>query len=98
MSATNGLTIDQSQKYEGDEWWSWSVWIDGPKNELDEVTQVEYTLHPTFPKPVRTVTTRQDGFKLSTEGWGGFPIYARVSKKDGSVHHLQHQLRLYYPQ
>jgi transcription initiation factor IIF auxiliary subunit len=97
MAATKRLKIEQNQKYYGDDWWSWSVWIDGPEEELSNVTKVEYTLHPTFSKPVRTITTRRNQFKLSTEGWGTFPIYARVFKKDGSIRRLQHNLRLSYP-
>jgi|SRR5277367_2051337 len=94
---TTGLGLEQSQEYEGDEWWSWSVSLAGSDEELDAVAEVEYTLHPTFSDPVRRIKTRQNRFKLSTEGWGGFLIYARVVKKDASTCHLQHQLRLYYP-
>jgi transcription initiation factor IIF auxiliary subunit len=97
MSIGEGLRIEQSQNYQGDDWWSWSVWLDGSEDELDKVAKVEYTLHPTFSKPVRTVENRGDRFKLSSEGWGGFLVYATVFNKDGSARHLQHQLRLYYP-
>jgi transcription initiation factor IIF auxiliary subunit len=97
MAEKNTLTIEQSEQYEGDDWWSWSVWIDGPETALDEVDFVEYTLHPTFRDPVRKISTRKNGFKLSTSGWGVFPIYARVCNKDSSVVQLKHQLKLYYP-
>lgn len=97
MAAKNSLRIEQSQKYEGDDWWSWSVWLDGPRPDLHAVDLVEYTLHPTFRDPVRTIKTRRNGFKLDTEGWGVFPIYARVCKRDGSVIRLKHQLKLTYP-
>jgi transcription initiation factor IIF auxiliary subunit len=89
MSITTNLKINQSQIYRGDDWWSWSVWIDGSEDELNGIAKVEYTLHPTFPKPVRIVETRDNRFKLSTEGWGGFLIYASVFQKDGSLCHLQ---------
>lgn len=97
MAEKNSLKIEQSEKYEGDDWWSWSVWIEGPKRDLDAVESVEYTLHHTFRDPVRTIKTRQNGFKLSTGGWGVFPIYARASRKDGSIVRLKHQLTLTYP-
>jgi transcription initiation factor IIF auxiliary subunit len=92
------LRIAQSQLYEGDDWWSWSVWLEGPKRELDAVEFVEYTLHSTFRDPVRTIKTRRNGFKLDTGGWGVFPIYALVFKKDRTVVHLKHQLELTYPE
>lgn len=98
MAAKSSLKIEQSQKYEGDDWWSWSVWLDGPKSELNNVDFVEYTLHSTFRDPVRTINTRRNGFRLDTEGWGVFPIYALVCKKDGSVTRLKHQLKLMYPE
>jgi transcription initiation factor IIF auxiliary subunit len=97
MSIGEALKIEQSQNYQGDDWWSWSVWLSGSEDELDKVAKVEYTLHRSFSKPVRTVENREDRFKLSSEGWGGFLIYATVFNKDGGERHLEHQLRLYYP-
>src|ERR1700678_3349026 len=29
------LTISQASRYEGNDWWKWSVWLEGPKAELD---------------------------------------------------------------
>jgi transcription initiation factor IIF auxiliary subunit len=97
MAAKTSLKIAQSEKYEEDDWWSWSVWIEGSETDLDEIKNVEYTLHPTFRDPVRTVATRRNKFKLASGGWGIFPIYARVLKKDGSTFRLNHQLQLRYP-
>ena len=97
MATKNSLKIAQNEHFEGDDWWSWSVWMDGPKGDLDDLDYVEYTLHPTFKEPVRRVTTRGNGFKLSTGGWGVFPIHALAVKKDGSVVRLKHQLKLTYP-
>jgi transcription initiation factor IIF auxiliary subunit len=93
----SSLRINQSEKYEGDDWWSWAVWIEGQEKDLATVDRVEYTLHPTFRDPVRVIKTRHNGFKLKTGGWGVFPIFARVCKKNGTVVSLKHQLRLTYP-
>jgi transcription initiation factor IIF auxiliary subunit len=68
------MRIQQSEKYVGDNWWEWSVWLDGPSSELDAVDRVEGQLHPTFPDPIRCVTDREAKFKLETGGWGVFPI------------------------
>jgi transcription initiation factor IIF auxiliary subunit len=97
VSTRKPLSIDQSEKYEGDKWWKWAVWLSGSDDELDGVAQVEYTLHPSFPTPVRVIATRKNQFKLSSQGWGVFPIYARVLMKDGTVLRLRHQLQLHYP-
>lgn len=92
-----GLTIAQSSEYDGDDYWRWSVWLDGPAAELDEVDHVVYTLHPTFPSPVRTETDRATSFRLTTAGWGTFTVYAKIVGKDGREQHLEHELELYYP-
>jgi transcription initiation factor IIF auxiliary subunit len=95
--AASLLKIVQSEKYEGDEWWRWAVWVEGPDTEIDQISRVEYTLHPTFRHPVRIISTRRNKFKLATSGWGVFPVYARVFRKDGSTVRFRHQLTLHYP-
>jgi transcription initiation factor IIF auxiliary subunit len=91
------LGMDQDSEYEGNDFWRWSVSLDGPKAELDKVDHVVYTLHPTFANPVRTVDDRATNFRLETAGWGTFTLYAKVVDKDGNEHHLEHELELYYP-
>ena len=90
------LTIQQGFEYQGNDWWKWWVWIDGPPEELDAIDHVIYTLHRTFPQPVRKTDDRLSGFKLSTSGWGVFTIYATLVHKDGGETELSHDLRLEY--
>jgi transcription initiation factor IIF auxiliary subunit len=95
------LHLEQSEKYEGDgrddHWWGWAVWVEGPAADLEQIEYVEYTLHPTFPKPVRRIYDRESNFKLSAGGWGVFTIHAKAVRKDGSVTPLRHDLSLRYP-
>ncbi len=91
------LTIKQDFEYRRKDWWKWWVWIDGPADELDRIDHVVYTLHSTFPNPVRTVRERKSNFRLETAGWGVFTIYATAVGKDGSETELNHYLRLEYP-
>ena len=70
--------LEQDSRYAGDDWWSWSVWLEGDDEDLDQVEEVEYTLHRSFRKPVRKVNDRATKFKLKTAGWGRFTIYATV--------------------
>lgn len=91
------LKIKQDFEYKGKDWWKWSVWVDGPEQELDEIKYVEYTLHPTFSKPVRKIDDRSSKFRLETAGWGVFTIYAKVVHKDGGKTLLEHDLELLYP-
>jgi transcription initiation factor IIF auxiliary subunit len=91
------LKIAQEFEYKGEDWWVWWIWIDAPDAELDQIEQVVYTLHPTFPEPVRTVKDRMSKFRLSTAGWGAFRIQAKVVWKSGSHTKLVHELVLRYP-
>ncbi len=90
------LHIEQTAHYQGENWWKWSVWLEGNETELNRVASVTYVLHPTFNNPVRTVTSRQDKFRLDTAGWGTFVIHASVKLADGNVEHLKHELQLFY--
>ena|SRR2546421_8109266 len=91
------LRIAQDSRYRGDDSWFWSVWLEGPDEELDDVDQVVYTLHRTFPDPVRTVTARATKFRLAAHGWGTFRLYAKVVKRGGTAVKLHHDLDLRYP-
>jgi transcription initiation factor IIF auxiliary subunit len=91
------LRISQESTYEGPDYWKWAVWLDGAQSDLDSVDHVVYTLHPTFPNPVRTVSNRSTAFRLETAGWGTFTLYAKVAFVDGTFEHLEHELELFYP-
>jgi len=91
------LKIQQSERYEGDDWWKWAVWVDGSERILDSIEYVEWTLHPTFPDPIRKVTNRLQKFRIETGGWGVFQIRAVARTKDGNSIRLRHQLSLHYP-
>jgi transcription initiation factor IIF auxiliary subunit len=95
--SSDGLRLRQSADYEGGDSWSWAVWVEGSDADLDAIDYVEYTLHPTFPRPVRQIRDRSSKFRLETRGWGSFTIYATVVRKDGVPLRLEHDLELYYP-
>ena len=88
--------IEQAFEYQDNDWWKWSVWIEGKDSDLDLIDYVVYTLHPTFPNPVRKMTNRKEKFILSTEGWGVFTIYAKLGLKDEREIMLEHNLSLKY--
>jgi hypothetical protein len=89
--------IQQSEDYQGNDWWKWAVWIEGSPPDLNQIVNVEWTLHPTFPNPIRKSSNRATKFMLETGGWGTFQIRARLQMKDGSIRRLSHYLQLYYP-
>ena len=75
------LEIRQTATYLGKERWEWSVWVDGPSEELDSIDHVTYILHSTFNDPVRTINDRSTNFRLTTSGWGTFTIGAKIVQK-----------------
>jgi len=91
------MRIAQDQRYHGEDWWQWSVWVEAPLSELERVEKVIWRLHPTFPDPVRERRNRAEKFRLETAGWGTFRVRAEVVMKDGSTEKLQHELELHYP-
>ena len=89
------MRIKQTEKYEGQDWWKWSVWIDG--QDLNNVEQVTWKLHPSFPQPERVISDPGSKFRLDTAGWGTFLVRADVKLKDGTNRELEHELELHYP-
>lgn len=92
------LFVAQNQKYEGNDWWKWSLWVEGSAEDLDQIESVTYRLHPTFPEPIRTVADRASKFQLRCAGWGVFLIPVQVQLKDGRTIELAHQLQFALPE
>lgn len=96
-TAEGKYEIAQEEKYTGDDYWDWSVWVEADDSDLDEIESVIYNLHYTFVEPVKVIKTRENKFKLEASGWGTFTIYVRLNFKDQSVLELIHELELTYP-
>ena len=90
--------VAQNQRYEGDQRWKWSLWIQGSDADLDQIKSVTYRLHSTFPEPIRTVTDRASKFQLRCSGWGVFLIPVEVRLKNGKAIQLVHQLQFTFPE
>lgn len=88
------IQVQQRSQYQIVGWWRWSVWLEGPQEDLDQIEYVEYTLHPTFPKPVRRITNRRTNFCLSASGWSEFTIYIDIKLKNEEILKREHRLIL----
>jgi hypothetical protein len=77
---------------------AWTVWIAEPQGTLQQIKCVEYTLHPTFPSPVRKQCDRSRAFSLSTAGWGEFTLGVRVLWQDGNQTKQSYRLDLSSPE
>ena len=89
------ISTDNIASPAGNNRWDWTVFIRADEQTLGQINCVEYTLHPTFPNPVRTVCSRGQGypFALSSNGWGTFTIRIRVFMASGKIIPLEHYLR-----
>ena len=74
--------------------YDWCVFIDEPEQKLNDIKQVKYILHPTFPNPERIVESANNKFALFSNGWGSFMISVEIFLKDGGVVHQDHYLRI----
>jgi transcription initiation factor IIF auxiliary subunit len=89
------FTVDNVATPVGEDSWNWEIFLKGQEDALAQIRCVEYTLHRTFPNPVRRVCTRGcglRGFPLAATGWGTFDVRISVSLKDGRELTLQHAL------
>lgn len=96
-AAPVSIRLDNDAQQLGKSLWRWSAFIKAPEETLSQIQCVVYTLHETFPDPVREVCERGRGphaFSLSATGWGSFRLQARVYFKDGRVQELEHDLQL----
>jgi len=88
------MKIAQDSRYRGNDWWDWSVWIEGTSSELDQIDEVTWRLHPTFSPSKVTKRDRTTGFRLDTSGWGTFTIRADLKLTNRSSQTLKHELEL----
>src|SRR6516165_7227020 len=52
--------ISNTSTYAGAGRWDWTIFVDADPNTLEQIDCVEYTLHPTFPNPVRKVCSQPE--------------------------------------
>jgi hypothetical protein len=74
--------------------YSWCVFLNEGPELLNKIQMIEYTLHPTFPTPVREIIDKEHCFALQSEGWGTFTINIRVLFKGGEEKDEVYMLRL----
>ncbi len=91
------VTVAQTSRYlgqddAGDGRWAWEIHLEDTAASLDQVRNVTYYLHPTFPNPRRQVSDRASGFQLETSGWGTFMVELDIQFADGRVERRHHQL------
>ena len=90
------VQVGNDASYEGSGTYKWNVYIVADESILNSIKYVEYTLHPSFPNPIRKIydkgSTPGKGFFIHSSGWGTFIIRVNVVFKDGVVRYLEHKL------
>ena len=87
------IAVNNTAQPDGAGRWDWTVFLDTDSNTLSMIRCVEYTLHPTFPDPIREICDPSNGFALKSNGWGEFEIKIKVKFKDESTKNLRYILR-----
>jgi hypothetical protein len=62
------------------------VFISGASADLEMISEVEYTLHPSFPDPRRVSTDRRHCFVLQSQAYGGFGMLVRIFSGNECIH------------
>lgn len=72
-----------------DNWYSWTVSIQGTNQELNQIKYVTYLLHETFPNRRIVSTNAKDNFARTIQGWGEFLLRAEAVMKNGETKHAE---------
>jgi len=93
--AQRGLQVRNTYRYHGQGQYEWTVFLNESRSTLDRIGCVEYTLHPTYPNPVRRVCDSSGGFRLSSDGWGEFTLFVKIEWKNQRATRQQYRLDLH---
>jgi transcription initiation factor IIF auxiliary subunit len=91
------MKLKNKYKKIGDEYYSWEVLIIGKQRELDNIKNVKYNLHETFPNQMMVSSNASNNFSRKASGWGEFLIRADIEMKNGDVKHGELWLDLGFP-
>ncbi|MBI4203001.1 MAG: hypothetical protein HY532_07820 [Chloroflexi bacterium] len=90
----NNYSKDLGVTVSGRQYYRWRVFVNEPTVRLQEIQQVEYFLHSSFPEPYQVRTSSEDKFALETSGWGEFTIGITVTFKSGKQEQMKYHLVL----
>lgn len=76
------------------DYYKWRIFVDEQDDVLDQIEQVRYLLHETFPNPARISRNRESKFALESAGWGSFTVFITVKFKDRTEKEIEYYLDL----
>jgi transcription initiation factor IIF auxiliary subunit len=83
------MKVKNNFKKLGDNQYSWTIWIEGTKEELDQIEYVSYFLHETFSIRRIVSTNVSEKFARTVMGWGEFLLKVEATMKSGRVKHAE---------
>jgi transcription initiation factor IIF auxiliary subunit len=86
-------SMESEVKYE-EKYYDWCVFVAGDAASLQQIVEVKYELHPTFPNPIRVITDRAHRVPLISSGWGEFHLRIGVILVGGENRTFSYRLRL----
>ena len=81
-----------ARQSQGRTYYDWRVFVDESASVLNQIAEVQYLLHPTFPNPLQVRTDPKDKFAVEASGWGQFTIQITIRYKNGSTRLANYQL------
>ncbi len=75
-------------------YYDWAIWVESGSKSIDNIEEVEYLLHSSFPEPLRVCKDPAGNFRLHASGWGEFSIRILIREKDGQMLRTSHWLDL----
>lgn len=69
----------------GDNWFSWTVSIEGTSQELRNIKHVTYILHESFSNKRVVSSNNKNNFSRSLQGWGEFLLRAEATLKNETI-------------
>lgn len=79
---------------DGYSYYKWRIFVDERDEVLNQIEQVRYLLHETFPDPARISRDRESKFALESAGWGSFTVFITVKFKNGTEKEIEYYLDL----
>jgi transcription initiation factor IIF auxiliary subunit len=73
------------------------IWLDGSEDDLDQVQEVVYVLHPNFRNRTRRAKDRSKKFEISIWTWGMFVIQTSINFKNGQIKEIKYYLSYELP-
>ena len=72
-----------------DDWYSWTVYIQGADEELSQIKYITYLLHESFPNRRLVSKDLANNFARKTSGWGEFLLRVEAMMKNGEKKHAE---------